>query len=118
MAGLGRLLAAKVAVLLTSAREIRVCPERIEALELRQMRGETAADPERLDCSGKAGAIVGFEKNAAQSALAFGDVRPLAGHLGDKAADRRLLLQTDDRIVIAAHSGIGLVGSASRQDLP
>src|SRR5215831_2163155 len=100
MAGLGRLRAAKAAVLLASSVGIGVGPERIEALKLRQMRGETTADPDRFDCSSKTGAIVGFEKNAAQSALAFGNVRPLAGHLGDKAAYRRLLLQTDDRIVI------------------
>ncbi len=83
----------------------------------REVRRETAADSYRLDRSGEATAIVRFKKDAAQCSLAIGYLGALAGHLPDEAANRRLLLEANDGIIIAAHPGIGLIRRAAGQDL-
>jgi len=86
-------------------------------LALRQMGRQAAADPHGFDCSREAVIIIGLEKDAAQRGLALCHLRTLAGHLGDKAQYCRSLLHADDRIVIAAHAGVGLVSGAAGQDL-
>ena len=73
----------------------------------------------RLDAAGEPGRIVGDDEDAAQRRLAaLGDLRLVAGrHLGDEAADRRLLLHADHRVVIAAHAEIADIAGAAGQDL-
>ncbi len=75
--------------------------------------GETAADADRLDRQSQTSLVVGLEQDAAQRRLALGNLRAFAGHFGDEFKDRRALLHADHGIVIAAHSGIGLVGGAA-----
>src|SRR5216683_6379435 len=82
-----------------------------------QVGCEATADSDGLDHSGEAAAIVRFEKNAAQGSLPVGYLGALAGHLADETAYRRCLLHPDNRIIVAAHPGIGLVCRAARQDL-
>ena len=57
----------------------------IEFSALRQLRGETAADADRLDRQGQTGSVIGLEQDAAQRRFALGDLRALAGHLGDES---------------------------------
>ena len=84
---------------------------------LRQMCGEATADADRPYRKGQTGFLIGFEEDAAQRRFALGDLRALAGHLGDELKDRRAFLHTNHGVVIAAHSGIGLVGGAAWKDL-
>src|SRR6202011_1483730 len=79
-----------------------------------QTRGEATADSHRLDRPRQAGAIVGRGQNTAQGSFALGRLRALARHLGHKAPYRRVLLHADNRIIVAAHPGVGLVGGAPR----
>src|SRR5271163_710001 len=83
----------------------------------RQLLLQAATDSHRLDPAGESVIFVGLEQYPAQSALALGDLRSLARHLGDKAAHHRALLQPDHRIIVTAHPGIGLIGGAARQNL-
>src|SRR5471032_1068782 len=83
----------------------------------RPMRHQPAAASKWRDATRQAARIVGFDDDAAQRTVAFGDPQALAGHLAGEAGDRRLLLHADHRIVVAAHACIGLVAGPSRQDL-
>src|SRR6266436_5513528 len=78
-------------------------------------RRQPSPDPDRPDRPGEPGLVVGLDHRRAQSALALRRREALAGHLLYEAQNGAFLLHADDRVVVAAHADIGLVGRPAGQ---
>ena len=67
--------------------------------------------------TGQAGGVVGFGVNPAYRRRSHRRRYFSGRHLADESHHRRPLLEADDRIVIAAHAGVALVGGAAGENL-
>ena len=78
---------------------------------------EATAHADRLDGQGQAGGIVGFHKHPAQGRFALGWGKSVFFDLAAEPIDGLIGHHADDRIVVAAHAKVGLIGRAFWQNL-
>src|SRR3546814_15180447 len=63
------------------------------------------------------GRVVRLHHHAAHGRLAVGGGEAFAGHLAHEPGDGGAFLHAADRIVVAAHAGVGHVGGAAATDV-
>src|SRR5215813_3419392 len=80
-----------------------------------QRRRQPAADPHRGDAPRQPGLVVGLREYGAEGARPHRCRQPFGRQLAGEALDRQRLLHADDRVVVAAHAGVGLIGRALGQ---